>query len=76
VGKALGRCSIAEGIVGSLFVVFDHPPVDGFADVIQGGEAISIQDVFAKGPLESLDVAVLVPTSPRLAPDAYGCSRT
>jgi hypothetical protein len=42
---------LAEGIVGSLFVVLKHPPPCGFADILQLEEQVLVEDLFAEGPV-------------------------
>ena len=56
----LGGGELAEGIVGPSLVVFDHPPPCGFADVFQAREQVLVEDFLAEGPVEALDVGVLV----------------
>ena len=56
----LERRQIAERVVWSLFVVFDHPPVDGLADVFQAQEQMLVQQFLAERSVEALDVGVLV----------------
>ena len=56
----LGRCEVAERVMGSLLVVLDHPSPRGFADVVERGEQMLVQDLFAQGPVEAFDVGVLV----------------
>lgn len=46
--------------MGSLLVVFDHPPVDGLSDIIQGGEQVLVEQLIAEGPVEAFDVSVLI----------------
>lgn len=46
--------------MGSLFVVFEHPPVDGFTDVFETDEEMLVEQLVAHRTVEALDVAVLV----------------
>lgn len=56
----LDRGHSAEQIVGSYFVVVDHPPVGGLADVVETGEQIQVEQFFAEGVIEALDEGVLI----------------
>lgn len=56
----LERRQIVERIVWALFVVFDHPPVNGLADVLQAQEQMLVQQFLAERAVEPLDVGVLV----------------
>jgi hypothetical protein len=51
---------IAQRGVWALLVVIDHPPMRCFAYVFEAGEEVLIEDFFAEGSIESLDVRVLV----------------
>lgn len=46
--------------MGSLFVVLEHPPVGRLADIVEAGEQAMVQDLVTEGPIEALDVGVLV----------------
>ncbi|AMV07871.1 hypothetical protein AC028_14470 [Xanthomonas citri pv. aurantifolii] len=46
--------------MGSLFVVIDHPPMGGFADIIQAGEKVLVEHFFPEGAVETFDEGVLV----------------
>ncbi|MBB5885812.1 hypothetical protein GGR71_002891 [Xanthomonas sp. F1] len=46
--------------MGSLFVVIDHPPVGGFANVVETGEQVPVEHFLAEGTIEALDEGVLV----------------
>jgi len=56
----LRGCQIAQGVVGTLLVVFDHPTVSRLADVVEAGEQVLVQNLLSEGPLEAFDVGVLV----------------
>jgi hypothetical protein len=49
-----------EGVVWTLHVVLDYPPPSRFPDVVEAPEQVLIDDLLAQGPLEALDVDVLV----------------
>jgi hypothetical protein len=56
----LGGCNAAEGIGWSVLDVVDHEAPGGFADVFEAGEQMDVEDFLAVGPVEALDVGVLV----------------
>jgi len=56
----LDRRHSAERIVGSFFVVIGHPPVGGFADVVETGEKVSVGNFLAEGAIEAFDERVLI----------------
>ena len=56
----LGRRQSAERVVGALFVVIDHPPMGGFADIVEAGEEMLVEHFFPEGPIEAFDEGVLV----------------
>jgi len=58
--------------VRSLFVVFFHPSIRYPLDLSQILEEISIQDLIAIRPVESLDVGVLVRFARLDIPDLHG----
>ncbi|KRG79135.1 hypothetical protein ABB30_01645 [Stenotrophomonas ginsengisoli] len=44
----------------SLFVVIDHPPVGGFAYIVETGVEISVENFFTEGAIEAFDEGVLI----------------
>ncbi|KRG78479.1 hypothetical protein ABB30_04025 [Stenotrophomonas ginsengisoli] len=44
----------------SLFVVIDHPPVGGFAYIVQTDVEISVEHFFAESAIETFDEGVLI----------------
>jgi len=46
--------------MGPLFVVIDHPPVGGFADVVEASEEVLVKHFFPEGVVEAFDEGVLV----------------
>jgi len=48
----LDRGQVPERVVRALFVAFDQPPVNGFADVFQTLEQMLVQQFFAKRTLK------------------------
>lgn len=46
--------------MGAVLVVVDQEAPRGLADVVQPSKQVLIQDVFALGPVEALDVSVLI----------------
>ena len=57
--NVLDRREIAERVVGSFLGVFQHPPVDGLADVVEAGKEMLVQQFVAQRAVEALDVGVL-----------------
>ena len=43
-----------------MLVVFDHPPVGRFTNIIDAGEQMLAQHLVAEGAVEAFDVRVLV----------------
>jgi hypothetical protein len=65
----LGGGELAEGIVGSLLVVLEHPPPCGFADIVQAQEQVLVEDLLAVST--DTTTASLPPTSTQLAALAF-----
>ena len=50
----------AEGVVGSVVVVVDHPCCDRSAGVVEAGEVVRPDAFFLQRPVEALDEGVAV----------------
>lgn len=50
----------AEGVVGALLVVIDHPPLRGFPNVFKPHEQVLIEPLLAEGQVEALHEGILV----------------
>lgn len=56
----LDRGHSAERIMGSRFVVVDHPPVGGFAHIVEAGEEIQVEHFLAERAIEALNEGILI----------------
>ncbi len=46
--------------MGSCFVVVDHPPVGGFAHIVEAGEEIQVEHFLAERTIEALNEGILI----------------
>ncbi len=46
--------------MGSCLVVVDHPPVGGFAHLVEAGEEIQVEHFLAERTIEALDEGILI----------------
>ena len=44
----------------SVFVVLDHPPICRFANVVESGEEVLVENLLAVGSVKAFDKGVLV----------------
>lgn len=58
--SVLGGRHAAEGVVGTVLIVVDQEAPRRLADVLQPGEQVLVKHLLAVGPVEALDVVVLV----------------
>lgn len=56
----LGGRQSAERVVGALFVVIDHPPMGGLADIVEAGEEMLVEHFFPEGAVKAFYERVLV----------------
>jgi hypothetical protein len=70
-GFALGGCHAANRVMGAFLVVVEHPPPGRLADIVQAREQVLDQNLLAEGPVEALDVGVLVRLAALEIPDGY-----
>src|SRR3546814_12781551 len=56
----LYRRQVAEGVMGALLVVLEHPPVRRLAHIIEASAQVLVQDLRAEGPVEAFEIGVLV----------------